>query len=988
MNLYKTKLLCTVITAFFYTLSSLYAQISIYQKAYAPQINQWVDSVYHQMSLDERVGQLFVAVVSPNANYKNRIKNFVQHQKIGGIYFSKGALLTQAQITNYAQSHATIPLFVAADAEWGLSMRLSNTPKFPRNMTLGAIQNDSLLYAYGREVAREARAMGIHINFAPVMDVNSNLHNPVIGTRSFGENPDNVARKGIAYAKGLEDGRVISVAKHFPGHGDTYSDSHKTLPTINHDSARLTQMELYPFKQYINAGLSGVMIGHLNVPALKTNGLPASLSPEIGVDLLQKKLGFSGLVFTDGMAMRGVSSQPEMSVRAILAGNDIVLGVVHQVDEFNAVKSAVENGTIPELLLESKVKKILSYKYLLGLNEYKPIETDDLKAVINLPESEFLIRKLYDNSVVILKNENNLLPIKSLDKRKIASVAIGVSGKQPVQTWFNKYTDVAMFHASSMAALKKLSKRLSKFDIVIYSIHSKKMSDSQILIDLLKKENTVLTFFTSPYKLNQYQYSSEKSNSVIWVGDNSDSAQIAVAQAIFGGIRVSGKFPVSSGIFAEGTGFETAKVRLSYQLPEEVGIDSYRLNSIDKIAREGVRKGAYPGCQILIAKEGVVIYQKSFGYFDYEKSKRVTDKTIYDLASVTKAAATLPAVMKLYDEDKLQLSDKISRFYPTLKSSNKADIAVREALFHESGITPFIPYYMVAIDEESYEGALFANQKSEIYNKEFAGVWGRSDFKFKPQMISYSKSAKYPVKIAEGVYASKRLPELVMCDVIDSKLKRRGKYAYSCLNFILLKEMVEHISKKGLDVFVQEVFYKKLGMNTTAFQPIKYMPAENIAPTERDGMIRRQILKGYVHDEGAALLGGISGNAGLFSNANDLVKLCQMWLNGGKYGGERFLGNSTIKLFTTMKSAESRRGLGFDKPDMRDSDRSPCGILTPISVYGHTGYTGTAFWIDPSNDLIYIFLSNRVYPSRTPNKLSSLEIRQRIQDEIYQAIKD
>lgn len=986
MNVHKAKTLFLVIAALFYSLYQ-FAQISTYQAANMPQMNRWVDSVYQQMSLDERVGQLFMAVAEPNQSYKNRINNFIEKQKIGGIYFSKGSLLEQAQITNYTQSISKIPLFVAADAEWGLAMRLSDTPKFPRNMTLGAIENDSLLYAYGREVAREARAMEIHISFAPVMDVNSNPRNPVIGTRSFGENPDNVARKGIAYAKGLEDGGVISVAKHFPGHGDTNTDSHKTLPTIAHDYNRLTENELYPFKKYIDAKLSGIMIGHLDVPALKTNGLPASLSPEIGTELLQNQLGFSGLIFTDGMAMRGVSSQSDISVRAILAGNDIVLGVVNQEAEFEAVKSAIEKGTISQSLLENKVKKILSFKYLIGLHDYESIETRNLKTIINLPQSKWLCRKLYDNSVVLLKNENDLIPLKSLDKRKIASVAIGASAKQPVQRWLNKYADVTIFQASSMLSLAKLSNQLNKFDVVIYSIHSKKFTDSQTLIDLTKKQNAILAFFTSPYELAQYTYSSDKATSIIWVGDDSEFAQASVAQAIFGGITVSGKFPVSAGNFTEGAGEKTEKIRLSYQLPEETSIDLFRLNNIDMIAEEGIRKHAYPGCHILIAKDGIVIYDKSFGYFDYKKSKKVLDKTVYDLASVTKAAATLPAVMKLYDDDNIQLSDKISRFYTPLRGSDKSYVTVREALFHESGITPFIPYYMAAIDENSYEGALFSGKKSAVYSKQFAGSWGRGDFKFKPGMIAYSKSVKYPIEIAKGVYVSKKLTQSVMQDVIGSKMKKRGKYAYSCLNFMLLKEMVESISKTDLNTFLQENFYKKLGMTSTTFQPTKYMSRANIAPTERDDMIRRQTLQGYVHDEGSALLGGISGNAGLFSNANDLAKLCQMWLNGGTYGGERFLSQSTVKMFTTMKSAKSRRGLGFDKPDLRDSDRSPCGILTPITVYGHTGYTGTAFWIDPTNNLIYIFLSNRVYPSRTPNELSSLEIRQRIQDEIYLSIK-
>ncbi|MGB4053770.1 MAG: glycoside hydrolase family 3 N-terminal domain-containing protein, partial [Dysgonamonadaceae bacterium] len=328
-----------LISALFSLISLHGQQLNLYREADKEKMHAWVDSVYKSMNLDEKIGQLFMPVVEPNNRYKAKLNDYICNQKVGGILFGKGTLSQQAELINYAQSITKTPLFIAADAEWGLSMRLSDAPDFPKNMVLGAITNDTLLYLYGKEVARQCREMGIHINFAPAIDVNSNPQNPVIGTRAFGSDPENVARKGIAYAKGLEDNGVLAVAKHFPGHGDTSEDSHKTLPTINHSSERLNEMELMPFRKYVEAGLSGIMIGHLNVPALNTNGMPASLSPNIGEKLLKEEMGFGGLIFTDGMAMRGVAKQSDLSVKAILAGNDIILGVPRQANELESVKA-------------------------------------------------------------------------------------------------------------------------------------------------------------------------------------------------------------------------------------------------------------------------------------------------------------------------------------------------------------------------------------------------------------------------------------------------------------------------------------------------------------------------------------------------------------------------------------------------------------------------------------------------------------------------
>ena len=979
----KTLFLYSILSIIIVT-TSAQVTTNLYKQAEKQNMNRWVDSVYNTMSIDDKVGQLFIPIVEPNSSWKTKIAGYIQNYKVGGLLFSKGTLTNQADITNYAQGISKIPLMITLDGEWGLSMRLQDAPSYPRNLVIGAISDNETVRLYGEEIARQSKEMGIHVNFAPVLDVHSNPQNPVIGTRSFGENPNNVAEKGLAYAIGLESNGVMAVAKHFPGHGDTSDDSHITMPTINHNRARLDQVELLPFKEYINAGLSGMMIGHLNVPALQTKGMPSSLSSEVSIKLLKESMGFTGLTFTDGMAMKGVSSQVDVSVKALLAGNDIVLGVINQKNEFESVKKAIQNGIISNSLLEEKVRRILTYKYILDIHNFKPIDKGTIYNKINSTLAEWTKRKIYDGAVTLVTNVDNIIPIAKLDSVRIASIAVGVSASNQFQTYLKKYADVSTFQIESTSELTNLT-QINDYDIVIISIHTDKIADSPALQKIAKEKTTILVNFTSPYRLSAFHSSVLNTSSLIVAYDNSENAQMSAAQGIFGGIEMSGKLPVSSGTFKEGTGITTKKTRLSYSMPEEVGINSSSLENIEHIALEGVRQRAYPGCQILIAKDGVVIYEREFGDLNYGDSRNVTSETVYDLASITKASATLPAIMKLYDEKKITLQDNIGKYLKETKDSDKENIRIRTLLLHESGIVAFIPYYTSAIDENSYTGSLFG-QRSHIYNAKYAGAWGRTDYKFHSDLISSKPSEIFYMPVANNMYASDKMSEALLKDIINSPLSNKGKYRYSCLNFMLLKEAVECISGLDLNTYTRINFFDKLGSTTTSYLPLRFLQEEVIAPTENDPFFRKQHLVGYVHDEGAALFGGVSGNAGLFSNANDLAKLYQMWLNGGEYGGEQYLSKETIKLFTTSKSSVSRRGLGFDKPDPRNSRTSPTSPGTPIEVYGHTGYTGTSFWVDPNNNMIYIFLSNRVNPSRTPNRLSTLEIRERIQEELYKAI--
>lgn len=960
--------------------------VTLYEQTNKEEMNRWVDSIYTQLTTEQKIGQLFMPIVQTGSGWKKRIAGYIEEQKIGGLLFSKSRLSNQADVTNYAQSHSPVPLLIALDGEWGLAMRLTDAPRYPRNQVIGAIQDEETIRLYGNEVARQCREMGIHVNFAPTVDVHTNPANPVIGNRSYGENPQKVARQAIAFARGMEEKGVLTVAKHFPGHGDTADDSHHSLPLITHDTIRLDSVELYPFREYINAGLSGMMIGHLDVPALNTKGMPASLSPEIGVELLRNKMGFRGLTFTDGMAMKGVSDQPDASVKALLAGNDILLGDANLSKAFLSVKKAVEEGVIPYSLLEEKVRRVLAYKYIVGLDTIIPIDHSKVHNRVNSAGAEWMQRKIYDKAITLLKNDSELIPFKGLERLKIASVAIDADDDNPFQQYLNKYGKVTTFTPSS-SSIGALLDELDAFDLVIISMHTDKNDDSPHLQQLAKSKKSVLVLFTPPTQLQRFRNTAMEASALLLAYDQSEAAQISAAQSLFGGIALSGRLPVAADNYPEGAGLQTEKTRLGYSLPEEVGIHSEKLERIEQIALEGIRQRAYPGCQILVAKDGVVIYERSFGTLDYGSNDEVTPQTIYDLASVTKAAATLPAVMKLFDEKKMRLQDPISKFVKETRGSDKASTTIRSLLFHESGITSFIPYYTSAIDPESYEGTLFG-RKSSRYHVNYAGVWARTDYSFLPDLISRKQSERFHLPVAKGLYGSDKMHDALLRDVIQSPLQRKGRYLYSCLNFMLLKEAVEANTGSNLDSYLKESFYRKLGANNITFRPLEQHQEELIAPTEEDPFFRRQHLRGYVHDEGAALFGGISGNAGLFSNGNDLAKISQMLLNGGSYGGEQLLSPETVRLFTTMKSSVSRRGLGFDKPDPGNSKRSPTSPATPVEVYGHTGFTGTSFWIDPVNNMIYIFLSNRVNPSRSPNRFSTLSIRERVQEELYKAIRN
>ena len=956
----------------------------------------WVDSVFDRMSDDERIGQLFMVIADPTTqtNNINRLVNLVNNQKIGGILFQKGEPESQVRVTNRLQREARVPLLIALDGEWGLSMRLENTTRFPKNMMVGAISDLNLIEQYGEEVGRQCREMGIHVNFAPVVDVNSNPRNPVIGIRSFGEDPEEVARKAVAYSRGLEKAGIIAVAKHFPGHGDTSNDSHNTLPTIDHDLARLNKVELYPFERFIRSGFAGIMVAHLNIPALGTKGRPSSLSREVVTDLLRDRMGFGGLCFTDGLAMKGAETgrNESIAVLALKAGNDILVGPVNPEREIEAVRQAVRRNELNMNDLNRRCLRILCYKYIVGLSQFNPIATTNTENRLNTPYTDWLNAKLHEEAITVIKNTDDLLPLKQLNVKRIAAISIGGDSNNEFQKTVKRYDAVDCYVLSSSADdadKKRVFDRLSNYDVIICSVHNTQTRDFQELQAIASGKELIFVFFTMPYHCANFRSSATNAKAIIIAYESTPLSENFAAQAIFGGIPAKGTLPVGiPNMYPVGAGIRTEKTRLGFHEPLEANINPDKLLAIDSIVFEGLDREAYPGCQVLVAKDGMVIYNKSFGYYDYSRKKEVSENTVYDLASVTKAAGTLLAVMKSYDEGNFELTNKISEYVSELRGSDKKDIIIRDLLYHQSGLPATINFYEKAIDKNSYSGSLYSSRRDNNHTVQFdARTFVNTNFRFNPVIVSKNKKAGFDTEVAHDFFVSNTFADSIMAGIVEAKMGARGQYLYSCINFILLKKMVEQQLKQRMDQFLDNYFFRRLGASTMTYNPLQKMDSSRIAPTETDQFLRRQVIRGYVHDEAAAFQGGVSGNAGLFAAAIDFAKVAQLYLNDGTYGGERYISTRTCRLFTSSKSPTSRRGLGFDKPDSQRPSLSPCGILAPESVYGHTGFTGTCFWIDPDNNLFFIFLSNRTLPSRTNSKLSELNIRTRIQDAIYRALE-
>lgn len=929
-------------------------------------MTQWVDSMMAQLTLEEKIGQLMMVRVPRNMNAKQQkeFSQLITEQKVGGICFFAGTCADQLEQTKRYQKMAPIPLLVSIDGEWGLGMRLTDAYAFPRQMMMGAIpsSSDSLIYLMGLEIGRQCNKMGIHINFAPVVDLNSNPNNPVIGTRSFGENRESVAAKGIRYTKGLQDRNVVACAKHFPGHGDTEVDSHVGLPTIDHTKAYMDSVDLYPFRRLINSGVRGVMVGHLQVPAYeKSENLPATLSERITNELLRKEMHFNGLIFTDGMDMGAVKKSVKnknANLMALQAGADVLLLPVNIESSIKTIAEYAGKNKNFAKLIDLKCRNVLREKYRCGL-QHLNLDSLSVPTQEDYRRCEELTERMASKAATLVKNERKMLPI--LRSESFFNIHIGQS-------------DSAISTISGDLAAK-----ISSVDKVIISLHTKLnagndgnygvTSEQHNLIRTIiaHNSNTILVIYGPAYVLKQFPLKKEGQKSdgyisaqepldspaaIVMAYQNRPEIENATMALLRNGERLVGRLPVSIGSYKQGlfVKIEREKIYNPYELVTKAGMDANCFKKIDTIAMMGIKKKAYPGCQVLVAKGGKIVYHRGYGRQTYDDNSPLVDtNTIYDLASVTKVAATTFAVMKLVDSKKIALDDELSTYLPYLKHSNKKNITIRQALSHIARLKAFDNFYT----------------------------------KVDPRCANLSLEDS-PIDIDCDECREKIMKEVAKSDLT----KEKNKYLYSDLGFMLLADMVRVVSGQTIDIFMDQQFYQPMHLTTTTYRPrLKDIDTNLIAPTENDTYFRHRLLRGEVHDQNASAMGGVSGHAGLFSNARDLAQLYIMMLGNGTYKGRQYLTPEVLKTFNQRYYTQygNRRSLGYDKP-LINGPSGHCAPQASQQSFGHTGFTGTMVWVDPKYDLIYIFLSNRVYPTASSNKLASLNIRTDIQEQIYKSI--
>ncbi len=969
---------------------------------------QWADSVYQQLSLKERIGQLFMVAAYSGGEKMNRplIEQLIREQGIGGLIFMQGTPSAQANFTNDYQSMSNVPLMIGMDAEWGLGMRLTGVRDFPRQMMLGAVRDSTLVFNMGAAIANQCKRLGVHINFAPVLDVNNNPNNPVINFRSFGENKERVARWGYQYMRGLQENGILACAKHFPGHGDTDVDSHKDLPVISKTRTQLDEIELYPFRELIRKGIGAVMIAHLQVPALDTQAqTPTTLSEATVSDLLKNELGFKGLVFTDALNMQGVAkyySPGEIDLKAFVAGNDVLLFSQDVAAGKEKIVQAIQTGQLSEERLAESVKKILAAKYVAGLNRVTPIDTnhclDDLNRYVSIVR-----KQVARESITLLRDPNLVLPaLQKNGLKRTAYLAVGIpsENKLILRLLDQQLADV-FYVPETPKGLKALMKKLHRFDQVIVGVHKlspypgKQFGYSDLQWDAVKQAGTLsqslVVLMGNPYAIRFMP----KCEAIMVAYDDVEETQEQVYQIILGQAPIQGKLPVSvnetyrygdgmvsmlnalgevrdSAMFKQQTLDPIAShVNESIRIisakdrpliccvnPNALGFDNTTLDKLDEFMASAIQSGAFPGCRILAAYQGKVFYDKAFGYLDYNKQQAVESNTVYDLASVTKTTATTLAVMKLYEQGKLNLFESLSTYLPSIRGTDKANLLLCDILSHQAGLVAWIPFYKETLD----------SLKHPI-----------------DSLYKTAPGGRYTIKVADQLYLRNDWRDSIWQRILRSPLENKGRYVYSDLDFLILQKVVEQVSGRGLDQFLQQEFYKPMGLQFTAFNAKRNLPKAQIAPSENDQYFRYQTLQGYVHDMGAAMLGGVAGHAGLFSSANDVALIYQMLLNEGVYKGKRYLKKSTIELFTAKYGAISRRGLGFDKPDLPGRS-SPCTDQASAKTFGHQGFTGTCVWADPEHDLVFVFLSNRTFPSAENKKINSMNVRERAQSFIYSAM--
>lgn len=930
---------------------------------------EWVNEQLAQLSLEEKIAQFFMVATYPNkgAEHQNHIDSLIQFQKIGGlIYFQGNKQNTKESIAHFQKKSKT-PLLIGMDAEWGAAMRLFPADRFPYQLTLGAANDLEVTKNIARAIASELKDLGVHLNFSPVVDVNANPNNPVIGFRSFGENPLLVGNHGMAFVKGFEENGILSCLKHFPGHGDTDKDSHFELPTVSHDTLTLRLVDGTPFTMGRLAGASAVMMAHLNVPALDNSGTPSSLSPIIIKEYLQQKMKFKGLVISDALNMKAVADKygkVDVVVKAFKAGNDILLFPEVVQEAIEAIKREVQNGNITKEEIDTRCKKVLMAKYHTSIKNHNQTKK------LNEYEVTFEKYKVYEKALTLIKNENETLPLKKLDK-KIAVINIGVKSAQFIER-VKDYTETKHFHYyTGTEALQAFNKDSTQWDIILLNIHASSMIArkgfnypvgwNDFLNSLPDTTDVTLALFGNPYVIKD-NLNLDKADAVLLGFENHWMAQDRAVQLIFGAFSASGKLPVSLGSkYKQGFGLTTpAASRLKFSVPEELNISREKLNEIDRIVMNGINEGAYPGCQVIAAKDGIIFYRKSFGNHTYEEKRPVENTDIYDLASITKIGASTLSLMKLQTEGKFSLDQKLNYYIPEVtKESKYGSILLRDMLAHQAQLTPWIPFYVRTIDENGWKNKYLTKIENDSMN----------------------------IKVADSMYITNTYKNYMYDRILSYPLLSKKRYKYSDVGYYFSMKLIEKETQQTLDQYTLNTFYKPMGLQSMRYLPLNFFERDRIVPTENDTLFRKQLVHGYVHDPGSAMMGGVGGHAGLFSNATDLAALMQLFLNNGNYGGVQYLDPKVVEEFTSCQFCPTnRRGAGFDKPVL-DLDGGPTCDLVSLKSFGHSGFTGTLSWADPEYGINYVFLSNRVYPSAENWKLVRMGIRTEIQRIIYEAVR-
>ncbi len=945
----------------------------------------WADSVFKTLSNDERLAQLMIVRLSSIdlktkqvTFYDEKVAELVKKYNIGGICLFQGGPEKQANIINSLQATAKTPILVCIDAEWGVGQRLlDSVMPLPKQMMLGAINDPSIIYKYGKVVAEQCKRFGVQVNYAPVVDVNNNPDNPVINDRSFGEDKYKVAAFAIQYMKGMQDNGIMACAKHFPGHGDVAVDSHLDLPVINKSIPQLDTLELFPFKKIFAAGVSSTMVAHLYIPSIdSTLNTATSISKNNVTGLLRDKLNFTGLTFTDALDMQGVKKffpDGAASVQALFAGNDMLCLPDDVPVAIQKVNEAIEANKLSRADIDMHCKKVLIAKYLHRLAKPQPVRTENLAADLNsqVPAMRKLVA---ENAITLLsRNDSAFFPLSTNSKPgDIAYVGIGLKNDNSFSNRMRSeyaagifYFDYSKKNEDSVKALiDSIVTGYKKVVIGIHNINRPPLNNFGIssqavnLINILQQRARTITFlFGNAYAAKNW---CAAKNLVVCYEDDS-IVQNTALDMLQGKLNYKGTLPVTvCDNFHFGYGIvASVEKELQETDPYLVRMDPEKLSVIDSIANDAIARSATPGCVVLVARNGKIAYQKAFGHYTYDRTEPVTINSVYDMASVTKICATTISLMKLYDEGKIDLKKKLSEYLSWTIGSNKDSLIIGDILLHQAGLVPIIPFYKSTIDKQ--------------------GI---------PLQVLYSntRSDSFSIQVAHNLFLRTGWKDSLDKKILESPL-RPGQYVYSDIDFILLGKIVETISNLSLDEYVKKNFYEPMSLKTAGFKPLDRFPINGIAPTEVERTFRMQLLRGDVHDPAAAMFGEVAGHAGLFSDAYDIAAIMQMLINGGTFNGKRYLQKQTIDLFTSYHSDTSRRGYGFDKPEKDNETRKapyPARYASPLT-FGHTGFTGTCAWADPATGVVFIFLSNRVYPNES-TLFNRMNVRPKIHEAIYKAM--